>query len=159
MSESKETMETAQDRRRVVDVLSEGNAGLAERSRNSVADTRFDSLEYEQRGGAPSRAHARQISETPNLDKFWMPFTANRDFKKRPRLITAADGMYYFTADGAKILDGTAGLWCVNAGHGRREIAQAVNKQMLALDYAPSFLQLLRSSQIKPHLLSVGHAL
>ncbi len=76
----------------------------------------------------------------PNdLDSYWMPFTANRQFKAKPRLMAAAEGMYYRSADGRKILDGTAGLWCVNAGHGRREIAEAVQRQLLTLDYAPAF--------------------
>jgi beta-alanine--pyruvate transaminase len=74
-----------------------------------------------------------------NLDHYWMPFTANRQFKAAPRLLAGAEGMYYASADGRRILDGTAGLWCVNAGHGRREIAEAVSRQLLDLDYAPSF--------------------
>jgi len=76
----------------------------------------------------------------PNdLDGYWMPFTANRQFKAKPRLMASAEGMYYRSTDGRKILDGTAGLWCVNAGHGRREIAEAVQRQLLTLDYAPAF--------------------
>ncbi|MDV2992658.1 MAG: Beta-alanine--pyruvate aminotransferase [Chroococcidiopsis sp. SAG 2025] len=74
-----------------------------------------------------------------DLDAFWMPFTANRQFKASPRLLVAAEGMYYTTADGRQIIDGTAGLWCVNAGHGRREIADAVQKQVMQLDFAPTF--------------------
>lgn len=73
------------------------------------------------------------------LENYWMPFTANRRFKRSPRLLVAADGMYYTSADDRRLLDGTAGLWCVNAGHGRREIVQAVERQMSTLDYAPSF--------------------
>jgi beta-alanine--pyruvate transaminase len=73
------------------------------------------------------------------LDAFWMPFTANRQFKTAPRLLTRAAGMYYWTEDGRKILDGTAGLWCVNAGHGRAEITQAVTQQLSTMDYAPNF--------------------
>jgi beta-alanine--pyruvate transaminase len=76
----------------------------------------------------------------PNdLDSYWMPFTANRQFKAKPRLMESAMGMYYRSTDGRRILDGTAGLWCVNAGHGRREIAEAVQRQLVALDYAPAF--------------------
>jgi beta-alanine--pyruvate transaminase len=74
-----------------------------------------------------------------DLDAFWMPFTANRQFKASPRLLVAAEGMYYTTADGRQIIDGTAGLWCVNAGHGRQEIADAVQKQVMQLDFAPTF--------------------
>jgi len=75
----------------------------------------------------------------PDLDAFWMPFTANRQFKAEPRLLVGAKGMYYRTEDGREIIDGAAGLWCVNAGHGREEIAAAVGQQLLTLDYAPSF--------------------
>jgi beta-alanine--pyruvate transaminase len=75
----------------------------------------------------------------PDLSAFWMPFTANRRFKADPRLLVAAKGMYYRTEDGREVLDGTAGLWCVNAGHGRPEIAEAVARQLQAMDYAPSF--------------------
>ena len=74
-----------------------------------------------------------------DLEAFWMPFTANRQFKASPRLLAKAEGMHYWTADGRKILDGVAGLWCVNAGHGRREIAEAVHRQLTTLDYAPPF--------------------
>jgi len=74
-----------------------------------------------------------------DLESYWMPFTANRQFKAQPRLMASADGMYYRSTDGRRILDGTAGLWCVNAGHGRREIADAVHRQVLTLDYAPAF--------------------
>ena len=76
---------------------------------------------------------------TPVLDSYWMPFTANRQFKAAPRLLASAEGMYYTSVDGRRILDGTAGLWCVNAGHGRRQIASAVERQLLTLDFAPSF--------------------
>ncbi|HXA40994.1 MAG TPA: aspartate aminotransferase family protein [Phenylobacterium sp.] len=75
----------------------------------------------------------------PDLDAYWMPFTANRQFKADPRLIVAAKGIYYRTEDGREVIDGSSGLWCVNAGHGREEIAAAVSQQLLALDYAPSF--------------------
>jgi beta-alanine--pyruvate transaminase len=74
-----------------------------------------------------------------SLDAFWMPFTANRQFKAKPRLMAAAKGMYYTTVDGREVLDGTAGLWCVNAGHGREEIAAAVHAQVMELDFAPTF--------------------
>jgi beta-alanine--pyruvate transaminase len=86
------------------------------------------------------REHSMAEMARPNdLDSYWMPFTANRQFKAKPRLMASADGMYYRSTDGRKILDGTAGLWCVNAGHGRREIAEAVQQQLVTLDYAPAF--------------------
>jgi len=76
----------------------------------------------------------------PNdLAAHWMPFTANRAFKKAPRLLAGAKDMYYFTVDGRKILDGAAGMWCSNAGHGRPQIAAAIAKQAEVLDYAPPF--------------------
>lgn len=74
-----------------------------------------------------------------NLDALWMPFTANRQFKKKPRLLARAKGMHYYTPDGREILDGTAGLWCVNAGHGREKIVEAIARQAGTMDYAPGF--------------------
>ncbi|MBN9021352.1 MAG: aspartate aminotransferase family protein [Rhizobiales bacterium] len=76
---------------------------------------------------------------TNNLEAFWMPFTANRQFKQNPRLLVKAEGGNYWTHDGRKVLDGSAGLWCVNAGHGRAQIADAVGEQIRTLDYAPAF--------------------
>jgi beta-alanine--pyruvate transaminase len=74
-----------------------------------------------------------------DLAAFWMPFTANRQFKDKPRLFVAAKGMYYKTDDGREVLDGTAGLWCVNAGHCRDEITEAVRHQIGTMEYAPTF--------------------
>jgi beta-alanine--pyruvate transaminase len=74
-----------------------------------------------------------------SLDAYWMPFTANRQFKQKPRMLARASGMYYETPEGRKILDGVAGLWCVNAGHGRKEITRAVAEQLEVMDYAPAF--------------------
>jgi len=70
---------------------------------------------------------------------FFMPYTANRDFKKAPRLLERAEGVYYYTPEGRKILDGTSGLWCVNAGHCRPKIAEAIAAQAKKMDFAPSF--------------------
>jgi len=74
-----------------------------------------------------------------DLSAFWMPFTANRRFKADPRILVSAKDMYYKSAEGKDILDGTAGLWCVNAGHGRQKIVEAVQKQVAELDFAPTF--------------------
>ena len=74
-----------------------------------------------------------------DLSNFWMPFTANRQFKAAPRMFKAAKGMYYTTVDDRTVLDATAGLWCVNAGHGRSEITEAVSQQLATMDYAPTF--------------------
>src|SRR5579863_4773953 len=74
-----------------------------------------------------------------DLSSFWMPFTANRQFKAAPRLLESAKGMYYRTTDGREVLDGCAGLWCVNAGHGRDEIVAAITEQLSTLDFAPTF--------------------
>jgi beta-alanine--pyruvate transaminase len=80
------------------------------------------------------------VSALPsNLDAFWMPFTANRQFKAAPRLLSRAEGMYYWTPEGRQVLDAAAGLWCVNAGHCRREISDAVARQIAVMDYAPPF--------------------
>lgn len=74
-----------------------------------------------------------------NLEAFWMPFSANRQFKSKPRMLVRAEGMYYWNQEGQRLLDGTSGLWCVNAGHARRGIADAVHAQLMELDYAPAF--------------------
>ena len=71
-----------------------------------------------------------QPNTVTDLDAYWMPFTANRQFKAAPRLLVGASGMYYTTHDGQRVLDGTAGLWCVNAGHCRSEIADAVLQEL-----------------------------
>ncbi|HDZ55611.1 MAG TPA: aspartate aminotransferase family protein [Pseudomonas xinjiangensis] len=83
--------------------------------------------------------HPTDTPQNISLDEFWMPFTANRQFKARPRLLESAEGMFYTDVEGRQILDGTSGLWCCNAGHGRREIAEAVSKQIGRMDFAPSF--------------------
>ncbi len=76
----------------------------------------------------------------PNdLAAHWMPFTANRAFKKTPRLLAGAKDMHYFTVDGRKIIDAASGMWCTNAGHGRTQISAAIAKQAETLDYAPPF--------------------
>src|SRR5690606_22919367 len=78
-------------------------------------------------------------SVTPNdLSAFWMPFTANRQFKQAPRMFAGAKDMYYTTTEGRQVLDGTAGLWCVNAGHCRPKITEAIKRQAEELDYAPA---------------------
>lgn len=74
-----------------------------------------------------------------NLDAFWMPYSDNKYFKDKPRMLARAEGMSYFTPEGREILDGTAGLWCCNAGHGRREIVEAIQKQAAVMDFAPTF--------------------
>jgi beta-alanine--pyruvate transaminase len=79
------------------------------------------------------------MAADPNLEAFWMPFTANRQFKANPRLLARAEGMYYWTVDGRKVLDGAAGLWCVNAGHCRKEITEAVSRQISTMEFAPAF--------------------
>jgi beta-alanine--pyruvate transaminase len=79
-----------------------------------------------------------QVS-TNTLDNFWMPFTANRDFKNEPRLFAKGEGVYYYSHKGDRIIDGTAGLFCSALGHGRKEIIDAVYRQLQEMDYAPSF--------------------
>ena len=75
----------------------------------------------------------------PDLSAYWMPFTANRQFKSQPRLLTRAEGMHYGDATGRPVLDAAAGLWCVNAGHGRKRIVQAIQQQAGEMDFAPPF--------------------
>src|SRR3954464_10189097 len=79
------------------------------------------------------------FQQTLEQSAFWMPYTANRQFKKAPRLLARAEGMYYWTPDGRQILDGCAGLWCVNAGHCRPKIVEAVRRQVGEMDFAPTF--------------------
>src|SRR5246127_2491141 len=87
-----------------------------------------------------SLARTRDVPSVPNdLQSYWIPFTPNRAFKKAPRLIARAKGMHYYTADGRAVLDGTAGMWCCNAGHNRDPIVEAIRAQAAELDYAPAF--------------------
>ncbi len=88
-----------------------------------------------------SLADTRNVATSvPNdLESFWLPFTPNRAFKKSPRLIARAKNMHYYTTDGRAVLDGTAGLWCCNAGHNRDPIVEAIQRQAAELDYAPAF--------------------
>ena len=74
-----------------------------------------------------------------SLDAYWMPFTANRQFKQAPRMLARADGMYFWTPEGRKVLDGIAGLWCVNAGHASPKVVQAIQAQAAEMDFAPPF--------------------
>jgi beta-alanine--pyruvate transaminase len=84
--------------------------------------------------------YARQATRQPEaMDAFWMPFSANRQFKAHPRLMASASGMFYRSVDGREILDGTGGLWCCNAGHARPRIVEAVQQQIATLDFAPTF--------------------
>jgi beta-alanine--pyruvate transaminase len=80
-----------------------------------------------------------EIPRPNNLDAFWMPYSDNRYFKGTPRMLARAKGMHYTTTDGQEILDGTAGLWCCNAGHGRTEIIEAIQQQAAIMDFAPTF--------------------
>ncbi len=77
--------------------------------------------------------------QTDDYAAFWMPFTDNQQFKRDPRMLVEAEGMYYKAADGHTVLDGTSGLWCVSAGHGRQEITDAVTRQLGKLDFGPTF--------------------
>jgi beta-alanine--pyruvate transaminase len=86
-----------------------------------------------------SNTMLQKISAPHEQSALWMPFTANRQFKSSPRMLVSAEGMHYQSHDGRQILDGTAGLWCVNAGHGRAEIADALAAQSRTLDFAPGF--------------------
>ncbi|MET3665154.1 aspartate aminotransferase family protein [Caulobacter sp. 1776] len=79
------------------------------------------------------------MTSANDLDAFWMPFTPNRRFKARPRMLSSASGMVYRTPEGRQVLDATSGLWCVNAGHDRPKIREAIHKQAAEMDYAPCF--------------------
>ena len=82
----------------------------------------------------------QDLATAPNdLESFWMPFTSNRQFKKAPRMLVKAEGLHYTTQDGRTLLDATAGLWCVNAGHAHPKIVEAIQRQAAELDFAPPF--------------------
>src|SRR5215470_11574592 len=84
-----------------------------------------------------------------DLEALWLPFTANRQFKAAPRLLARASGMYYWTDDGREILDGVAGLWCVNAGHARPKIVEAIQREAAELDFAPPFQMALPYHRVR----------
>src|SRR5215468_9333501 len=86
-----------------------------------------------------SEARISAATRPNDLEAYWMPFTANRAFKKAPRLITRAKDMYYYAADGGAVLDAAAGLWCCNAGHNRDAVVAAIKRQAEELDYVPAF--------------------
>ncbi len=85
------------------------------------------------------RAHPEALGRSLEDSAFFMPFSANRQFKKAPRLLARADGIYYYTPEGRRLIDGTSGLWCVNAGHCRRKIVEAVQRQVATMEFAPPF--------------------
>ena len=87
---------------------------------------------------APQSPAVRALTRE-ELEAHWMPFTSNRHYKAKPRLLSHAQGMHYWTPEGRKILDGVAGLWCVNAGHGRKEVSEAVARSIEQMDFAPPF--------------------
>eukprot|EP01041_Mallomonas_annulata_P008538 gene8538-17609_t len=82
---------------------------------------------------------ARRLNSTTAHENYWLPFTNNRAFLRKPKIFTRANGVFYYLEDGTEILDGAAGLWCVNVGHGNPVIAEAIKNQLDTLDYAPSF--------------------
>src|ERR1700693_476665 len=91
-------------------------------------------------GGRQMAEPNRRSAAVPNdLEAFWVPFTPNRAFKRAPRLIARAKDMHYYTPEGRAVLDGTAGLWCTNAGHNRAPIVEAIQRKAAELDYAPAF--------------------
>ncbi|MGQ9368215.1 aminotransferase class III-fold pyridoxal phosphate-dependent enzyme [Azospirillum sp. ST 5-10] len=89
--------------------------------------------------GPATRAAQRPAADGVSLDQHWMPFTANRDFKRDPKMVVRAEGVHYYDPAGRPVLDGCSGLFTTPAGHGRREIADAVHRQLLELDYTSSF--------------------
>ena len=84
-------------------------------------------------------AEASGSTPPANMGAYWMPFTSNRQFKKAPRLLAKASGMHYWDVHGRQILDSIAGLWCVNAGHARPRIVQAIQQQAAEMDFCPPF--------------------
>jgi beta-alanine--pyruvate transaminase len=98
-----------------------------------------DSIEAAREASMPSAPATRATAVPNDLEAFWIPFTPNRAFKAAPRLIARAKDMHYYTPDGRAVLDGTAGMWCTNAGHNREPIVAAIRDQAAELDYAPAF--------------------
>ena len=92
-------------------------------------------------GHAELTIHDQAATKRISLDEYWMPFTPNRDFKADPKMVVRAEGMYYWNDRGDKLIDASSGLFCANAGHGRKEIAEAVGNQMRELDFVPPFLR------------------
>jgi beta-alanine--pyruvate transaminase len=92
-------------------------------------------------GHAESTLRDAQQPHQISLDEYWMPFTPNRDFKSDPKMVVRAEGMFYWNDHGGKLIDASAGLFCVNAGHGRKQIAEAVSRQLSELDFIPPFLR------------------
>ncbi len=89
----------------------------------------------------PKSRCATNAATQVSLDEYWMPFTPNREFKHDPKMVVRAEGMYYWNDRGDKIIDASSGLFCVNAGHGRKEIADAVGAQLRELDFIAPFLR------------------
>jgi len=85
------------------------------------------------------RARSEAVAQSLENSAFFMPFSANRQFKKAPRLFARAEGLHYYTPEGRQVIDGTSGLWCVNAGHCRTKIVEAVQKQVATMEFAPPF--------------------
>ncbi len=92
-------------------------------------------------GHAELTIHDQSATRQISLDEYWMPFTPNRDFKAHPQMVVRAEGMYLWDDHGNKIIDASSGLFCVSAGHGRKEIAEAVGKQLRELDFCAPFLR------------------
>ena len=90
-------------------------------------------------GHAELKLQDRVASKRLSLDEYWMPFTPNRDFKHDPKMVVRAEGMYLWNDRGDRLIDASSGLFCVNAGHGRREIADAVSAQLRELDFIAPF--------------------
>src|SRR6185295_5190183 len=115
--------------------------GVTARARVILAAARLVVLVSAIRSPEPAMDKHETTTRTAvnTLEPYWMPFTGKRHFKRNPRMLASASGMYYTSDDGRKILDGCAGLWCVNAGHGRREVTEAIQRTASELDFAPSF--------------------
>ncbi len=92
-------------------------------------------------GHAELKLHDQTATKRISLDEYWMPFTPNRDFKAEPKMVVRAEGMFYWNDRGEKLIDASSGLFCANAGHGRKEIAEAVGRQLRELDFVPPFLR------------------
>ena len=109
-------------------------------------------------GKTESAVHATPPASTGSKAEFWMPFTANRDFKSDPKMVVRAEGMYYWSEDGRQIIDASSGLFCVNAGHARTEITESVARQLAELDFVPQSADISEYADGGAHVLRVVYA-
>lgn len=123
-------------RSRAIPIVSRAHGGAKSGLRGHACDENLDTTEISITGVVQSVSQEFKANE---IASYWMPFTANRAFQRRPRMIRGAEGIHYIADDGRRVIDATSGLYCVNAGHGDRHIVAAIQEAAATLDYAPAF--------------------